>query len=918
SGIVCTDAEISVFNISSVVLGPSNTNGIFISNTVINNVYLTNAVLQGNSATQGTGILVGLLSSVTNLIVDNVTISGNSASLRGGAITVIGYLQTLSLSNSVLSNNQGVTGATITYSTTCSSCSVSLVNTQVLSHTGSQGALYFEGSIGNINVANSYVSNNNVGGGVIYLSGSFGIVTLSNTTFTGNSGVVTVSKIASGTGINVYNCTFSNNQASNGGVLSVQGSMTQLVVYSSAFLGNTATGAGGSIWVFGTATPTVSVYDSIFNGNKATDGAAVYVSTQTTIQIFRTTVTYNTASSTGGGISSRSPSSVYLEDVDMFHNAASKGAGVYINTPSLNVTGSRFNYNSATAEGGALHLDITPTASSRRAVTNANIDRSSFAGNQAPKGGVMMMYQNADVSSSTFTNNTAQQGALFGVSGSTLLLSNSNATDNSATSGAMAYVFTSGQISGTNNNVAQNDVSTATNGNVVLNGQFTQSNLTCPNGTYYIASASGGGSCSSDPPTSSSPTPTGDAINAPNTNQPSSSNSAAIIGGVVGGVVFLLLVGVVVATLIIVKRSKRHGPDSFPMDLRVSLDDKAVILKWDEMKNFVKVGQGAFGVVYSVQWRGINAAVKQVINQSTLTQQSLDEFLGEIKLMQNLRPHPNVVLFLGITVTPDPLGMVTEFCHGGSLLSYLNKNADLDHDTKFKFIKGIALGMVHLSAEKIVHRDLAARNVLLTEHLEPKISDFGLSRLTETEDNAGQTQSMVGPIKWMAPEAINMRKYSTKSDAFAFGVTVWEICTQKEPWEGVTPVNAAVDVLAGARLAIPDEVPAQFTDLMINCWEQEPENRPDFLEICEFLKVRSAEPKPEPVMQFEYGQPSDSDATTMYVPFNGSQRNNATRGSSAPQSRSTENNTAKTESSTYNRCTQQQQTSEGHFCTYFK
>lgn len=59
--------------------------------------------------------------------------------------------------------------------------------------------------------------------------------------------------------------------------------------------------------------------------------------------------------------------------------------------------------------------------------------------------------------------------------------------------------------------------------------------------------------------------------------------------------------------------------------------------------------------------------------------------------------------------------------------------------------------MLHLHMEKVIHRDLAVRNILLTAHLEPKVSDFGMSRQVSSDD-ASKTQSDVGPLKWMAPE----------------------------------------------------------------------------------------------------------------------------------------------------------------------
>jgi serine/threonine protein kinase len=82
----------------------------------------------------------------------------------------------------------------------------------------------------------------------------------------------------------------------------------------------------------------------------------------------------------------------------------------------------------------------------------------------------------------------------------------------------------------------------------------------------------------------------------------------------------------------------------------------------------------------------------------------------------------NVVLLMGIC--EEPLSVVTEFLARGSLYSYIRQNTEMPLDLQKKIITGIARGMFHLHLENIVHRDLATRNVLLTESLEPKISDF--------------------------------------------------------------------------------------------------------------------------------------------------------------------------------------------------
>jgi serine/threonine protein kinase len=75
-------------------------------------------------------------------------------------------------------------------------------------------------------------------------------------------------------------------------------------------------------------------------------------------------------------------------------------------------------------------------------------------------------------------------------------------------------------------------------------------------------------------------------------------------------------------------------------------------------------------------------------------------------------------------ICEEPLRVVTELLAGGSLFTYLRNHPPLSVELQSKIIGGIAHGMLHLHLENIIHRDLAARNVLLTESLQPKISDF--------------------------------------------------------------------------------------------------------------------------------------------------------------------------------------------------
>ncbi|PRP79711.1 LRR receptor-like serine/threonine-protein kinase GSO1-like [Planoprotostelium fungivorum] len=303
-----------------------------------------------------------------------------------------------------------------------------------------------------------------------------------------------------------------------------------------------------------------------------------------------------------------------------------------------------------------------------------------------------------------------------------------------------------------------------------------------------------------------------------------------IIGAVVGGSVLILLFVSIIIALAFRKRFVTHIMHQ-TIDLS-NLDfssAKKSIVNYQEIQDMKEIGSGAFGIVFKGIWRELTVAVKQ-IRAEHVSKEQVESFLKEVEILQNLKGHPNVVLFIGMTVPPQPLTMVTEFCDGGSLYDYIRGNR-VDMKLKYHWINGIALGMLHLHKE-----NLAVRNILLTKFLEPKVSDFGMSRVTESAENEGaQTAANIGPIKWMSPEALRERNYSQKSDVWSFGVVIWEIIEESDPFPGINPIEVAIQIVShGERLHIPNTDP-QLQTLMNMCWAELPQDRPNFAQIVRML-----------------------------------------------------------------------------------
>jgi len=251
-----------------------------------------------------------------------------------------------------------------------------------------------------------------------------------------------------------------------------------------------------------------------------------------------------------------------------------------------------------------------------------------------------------------------------------------------------------------------------------------------------------------------------------------------------------------------------------------------------EMQLDEEIGRGAYGVVFSGFCRGSKVAIKQLDvkggTESPDYQSQLDEFQAEAEFMITLPPHPNVVRLVGVTPPPN-FWIVIEYLDKGSLYGLLHGNKTIDPTTQLNICKGIASGMAHLHKHKVIHRDLAARNILLDATFTAKISDFGLSRFAEADEN--KTKSDVGPIKWMSPESIKDKVYSDKSDVWSFGVTLWEVLTRKNPYPQMDLITVATKVCfpadVGVALASGVQVPigevAEGDGLSVVAWGGAPE-----------------------------------------------------------------------------------------------
>ncbi|KFD71000.1 hypothetical protein M514_02577 [Trichuris suis] len=281
---------------------------------------------------------------------------------------------------------------------------------------------------------------------------------------------------------------------------------------------------------------------------------------------------------------------------------------------------------------------------------------------------------------------------------------------------------------------------------------------------------------------------------------------------------------------------------------------------------------------------------KQPLDITVCTNASEEEksaFRLEIDTMKLAGNHPNIIQMYGCVTLQDPNCMVMEYIPYGDLLQYLKtvrkeyekrlsvslkeyvndssfELLNYDGESAFErkvfpdsqlpkegesalprlsysldaaelqnFALQIANGMAHLESLCITHRDLAARNVLVGRGKCLKISDFGLSR----SGIYVKTTSGRVPLRWLSIEAMRDHTYSTKSDMWAYGVVLWEICTLGGfPYSNVPDKEILLYLESGKRLEKPVCCSDAIYQLMLQCWSELPEDRPSFLRMQEMMK----------------------------------------------------------------------------------
>ncbi|KAM6912838.1 tyrosine-protein kinase receptor TYRO3 [Xenentodon cancila] len=281
------------------------------------------------------------------------------------------------------------------------------------------------------------------------------------------------------------------------------------------------------------------------------------------------------------------------------------------------------------------------------------------------------------------------------------------------------------------------------------------------------------------------------------------------------------------------------------------------------------LGRGEFGSVREAILKKEDSSLQKVavkVLKSDITSSGdIEQCLKEAAYMKDFH-HPNVIQLIGVSLhrrpgqrLPIPM-VVLPFMKHGDLHTFLllsrlgDQPQELALQTLVQFMLDISRGMEYLSSKNIIHRDLAARNCMLDENMAVCVADFGLSKKIYSGDYYRQGSVSKLPVKWIALESLADNVYTTQSDVWAFGVTMWEIMTRGQtPYPGVENSEIYEFLIKGERLKRPADCRQDIYEIMHSCWSPVPKCRPSFQQLVVQLEalclsLAPSSPSKEPLL----------------------------------------------------------------------
>lgn len=255
-----------------------------------------------------------------------------------------------------------------------------------------------------------------------------------------------------------------------------------------------------------------------------------------------------------------------------------------------------------------------------------------------------------------------------------------------------------------------------------------------------------------------------------------------------------------------------------------------------------RLGSGSFGVVYRVKRKVDNATyVLKQIHLSSLRASDQSSALTECRLLASVDAK-HVVRYYDcfIDSTDNTLNLVMEYCKRGDLQHKLKaqRGCLLTEDSIWRYFIQAAVGLAELHARKILHRDVKSANLFLTADDEVRVGDLGVAKILDSGTMHARTT--VGTPFYLSPELCEGRPYDARTDCWALGVVLYELCTLKHPFNAANQGELILKIMKGKYPPLPAIYAATALPTVLSaCLRRDPARRPNVMQILASASVEA-------------------------------------------------------------------------------
>jgi serine/threonine protein kinase len=242
-----------------------------------------------------------------------------------------------------------------------------------------------------------------------------------------------------------------------------------------------------------------------------------------------------------------------------------------------------------------------------------------------------------------------------------------------------------------------------------------------------------------------------------------------------------------------------------------------------------RIAEGGMGVF----WRARDTRLDRTVGLKTLhtefavDAQLRDRFINEARALAKLN-HPNICVLHDFFEAGEQLYIVMEYIEGETLANLVRKKSPLGRDQIVPIFRQILLALDYAHNHGVIHRDIKPSNILVSEQGMVKVMDFGIAKMVEAPIQLTRTGRKMGSLLYMSPEQIREQPVDHRSDLYSLGVTLYQVCTGRVPFDATSEYDAMkahLEITPASPRSLNPSLPEDLEYVIVRAMSKRPQDR---------------------------------------------------------------------------------------------